>query len=291
MEHFDFLFHFDYGSWLSEELLRKHKKVAILVFNSQQEDLIMINTKAFCINLTKIRRELDAKLRITDVNEELNRLCNKYGYYQVNRAIFPSSYYYGWYSWNKYKHLLCSYLRAWEYIFENLISCDYYVRMIGDDYQHYASKIAVKYYVKSSICFGAYSVMDRIQFTTDFLSKWNIMNYDIYPSDEETKIIKNWVEYQVTKKPIKTYFSDSYDSPKLKHEYFWKYPYHIMKYYKLKESEDLFTNPFRIGFEKISIYIKSKIFKLFSKKYCNDKNKYFYFPLHVTNDSALTSFS
>lgn len=290
MRKFDYLFHYDYGIWLSPELIRRGKKVCIVSFNSKQEKEIN-DSGIYTFNINKIRKEIKPQDKKLDSSLEYKRICKKYNYYQIRRAIFPSLFYYQWFSEEEYSDLLLSYMRAWEYVFENLIKCKYYVRMIGDDYQHYATKIVVPKYVDQCIYIGGYAVMDRIQFTNDFLSRWKIKNYKISPSKQEKEFIIDWIGKQLQSRAVKTYFGDKYEPPKLKTKYFAYILHYIYRYYKNKESEDLFINPFRIAKEKILQYCRMNIYKRYYGKFQPKQEKYIYFPLHVVNDTALTSYS
>lgn len=287
MKKYNFLIPFEFGHIVAKEFEKKGFSICIINVNNEENNYC-INNNIEYIDINKIRRKLHKDNPKLNYEKVLTELSIKYDFTQYRRAIFPSMFIYGGHSEKYFLKKLASYMFAWDYVFENILKCDYYLRMNGDDYQHYATRIIVKKHAKASIYFGGHVVMNRIQFTTDFLSRWNIDTLQkINICKEEQNFIEDWLIYQRTKKPVLQYFDLVISAAKLKHFIsFFKY---LIDYLIDTDYDKFFIDPFRISKNKILTLFRKYLYRLLYKDFQKINCKYVYFPLHIVWDSALTS--
>jgi hypothetical protein len=275
--------HDDYCIAIYEELKKRNRNYLAIIDNDILAKKLEEKGFKYFVNPDRYVKEFD--FNNINIESELFRLSKVFKYSQFRQAIFPE---YFWYEQDEnifYKKLL-AYLKFYEDTFlKQNISCRYFIQYVGDFIPYNSRKITSRLFADYSLYCGGYLIFDRFNYSIDFQGRWLIENYNIIPTDEERKIIEDWISQSLEKRSMLFTLPAENYQPLIKKEYFRN----IFKFLRpaYKSSPDL-SLKFKLRQRIKPILYKKKVKKLY-KTLNYEKENYLYFPLHYIYDSSLTS--
>jgi hypothetical protein len=277
--------HDEYAIAVNKEFQNRGKSILLIIDSSKLAS--KLKQKGFFDYVCPEDYIKNLKYEIKDIYAELLRLSEVFQFRQFRQAIFPEQYFYEEPE-NKFYKRLCLYLKFYEDEFLNKnISCKYLIQYVGDFIPYYSRKISARMFADYVLYCGGYFIFDRYNLTGDFHGRWMIENYDISPTEKEINEINNWINNTKSNKTSVLRDTRQDLKPKINYKGFSKTLKSILKSIK---DEDESGSSLRFKFKqkllpKINYYKSSGLYKTIDLK----SEKYFYFPLHVTYDSSLTS--
>lgn len=296
MKKYDFLFPIGgdetttFSIAVGEELMKRGKTLCILAQTAEQDRVLKEHGKFNYYNINGLRAKIDKEKPISVIDKELHRIVAKFKISQLRSLIFPEYFYRKWHEEEYYLSLLCSFVRAFEYLFEEKVKCQFYPQLVGDMIFQNTAKVISQWYGVEHIYFGGYLIFNRFPIVNSQSGKWTINNSYVDPSGSEKALINNWIKSQKANKSKVLIKDERQYQPKIKKRDLHSFFRHLLSdIIDRDKRRNPASNTFFLSREKILPLIRSYLTKLLYRRFESGKERFIYFPLHYKYDSSLTS--